>query len=94
MPFMDFLGDLQCRSALFNTIYYLGTEDAYGYSWGFKGTHSDHYMAIIRKENLQPAGSLIAMLRCRAADMISFQKSCRWLLTFATDPGHQKSFQI
>lgn len=72
------------------SLNYLGTEDVYGYSWGFKGTHSDHYMAIIRKENLQPVGSLIAMLRCRADDMISFQKSCRWLLTFATDPGPQK----
>lgn len=67
------------------TLNYLGTEDVYGYSWGYKQTHSDGYAAILKKEDLNP-GSRIAVLRCRANDAISFRKSCRWVLTFAHDP--------
>lgn len=72
------------------TLNYLGSEDVYGYSWGYKGTHSDNYAAIIRQEELQPAGSRIAVLRCRTNDAISFQQSCKWILTFTKDPTHQK----
>jgi len=68
------------------TLNYLGTEDVYGYSWGYGLPHSDGQAAILKKEDLNP-GSRIAVLRCRANDAISFQKSCRWLLTFAHDPS-------
>lgn len=67
------------------TLNYLGTEDVYGYSWGFKGTHSDNWAAIIRQEDLQPTGSRIAVLRCRKNDAISFRESCKWKLTFLKD---------
>jgi len=67
------------------TLNYLGTEDVYGYSWGYKGTHSDNWAAIIRQEDLQPTGSRIAVLRCRTNDAISFRKSCKWILTFLKD---------
>ena len=70
------------------TLNYLGTEDVYGYSWGYKQTHSDGMVAILKKEDLNP-GSRIAVLRCRANDAISFQKSCRWVLTFEHDPVHR-----
>ena len=70
------------------TLNYLGTEDVYGYSWGYQATHSDGYAAILKKEDLKP-GSRIAVLRCRAADAISFRKSCRWVLTFEHDPCHR-----
>ena len=72
------------------TLNYLGTEDVYGYSWGYKGTHSDGRSVILRQENLKPEGSRIAVLRCRTDDAISFKKSCRWVLTFSNDPTHQK----
>ena len=76
------------------TLNYLGTEDVYGYSWGFKGIQSDNWSAIIRQEELQPAGSLIAVLRCRTADAISFRQSCKWIMTFAHDPEAQKQLGV
>ena len=75
------------------TLNYLGTEDVYGYSWGYKGTHSDNWAAIIRQEDLQPTGSRIAVLRCRINDVISFRKSCRWILTFLNDKYHLDKFR-
>jgi hypothetical protein len=67
------------------TLNYLGSEDLYGHSWGFKETNSDGYAAILRRENLQPKGALIAALRCRTSDAISFAKSCRWIITWEND---------
>jgi hypothetical protein len=55
----------------------LGTEDFYGHSWGFTGPQSDGYVAIIRQETLPGGGGLVALLRCRALDRISFDLSCR-----------------
>ena len=55
----------------------LGTEDFYGHSWGFTGLQSDNYCAIVRQENLPSGGGLVAMLRCRALDRVSFDRSCR-----------------
>jgi hypothetical protein len=70
------------------TLNYLGSEDAYGYSWGFQhGVQSDGRCAIIKLEDLKPAGSRVAAIRCRTGDAIRFQKSCRWMLTFENDPG-------
>jgi hypothetical protein len=70
------------------TLNYLGSEDAYGYSWGFQhGVQSDGRCAIVKLEDLKPAGSRVAALRCRVEDAIRFQKSCRWVLTYANDPG-------
>ena len=68
------------------TLNYLGTEDVYGYSWGYKGIQSDNFAAIIKQEDLKPSGSRIAILRCRARDTISFRRSCKWILTYLTDP--------
>jgi len=68
------------------TLNYLGTEDVYGYSWGFLGAQSDGFGAIIKQEVVDPGGSRIALLRCRRDDTVSFKKSCRWVLTYAKDP--------
>lgn len=67
------------------TLNYMGTEDVYGYSWGYKGIQSDNWGAIIRNEDLQPTGARIAVLRCRTNDVISFRKSCRWIMTYLKD---------
>jgi hypothetical protein len=72
------------------TLNYMGSEDVYGFSWGYRAVQSDGQMAILRREELQPAGSRIAVLRCRTADAISFRQSCHWVLTFAHDPYHQQ----
>lgn len=73
------------------TLNYLGTEDVYGYSWGYKGIQSDNFAAIIKKEDLKPSGSRIAILRCRERDTISFRQSCKWVLTYLTDPWALKA---
>ncbi len=62
-------------------IEYLGTEDCYGYSWGMKGIQSDFYAAIIRIDHWK-SGGLFAMLRCRGADKINFETSCRWVINY------------
>lgn len=70
------------------TLNYLGSEDAYGYSWGFQhGVQSDGRSAIMKLDELKPAGSRTAALRCRTDDAIRFQKSCRWVLTYENDRG-------
>lgn len=73
------------------TLNYLGTEDVYGYSWGFKGIQSDNFAAIIKQEDLKPSGSRIAVLRCRERDTLSFKQSCKWVLTYLTDPSTIKT---
>jgi hypothetical protein len=67
------------------TLNHLGSEDLYGFSWGFHGIQSDGYGAIIKVENINPAGSRVAVLRCRKYDVIRFRNSCRWVLTYAND---------
>lgn len=93
-------GDLICESNQeiyldgdeLPTINYLGTEDAYGFSWGFRDIASDNYSAIVKREELKPSGRRIAVLRCRENDAISFRKSCKWMITYLTDPGTVKAF--
>ena len=41
----------------------------------------------VKLEDLKPAGSRVAAVRCRVDDAIRFQKSCRWVLTYENDPG-------
>ena len=85
---------------------YLGSEDLYGFSWGMGGgIQSDHYAAITRMERWK-SGGLFTMLRCRGADRIRFESSCRWVINYQQEffssltknPRHQttpkKSFPM
>lgn len=63
---------------------YLGVEDLYGFSWGFKQLHSDGYAAILRKEVLAP-GAQIAMLRCREEDAIRYMNGCRVVMDYTQE---------
>lgn len=85
---------------------YLGSEDLYGFSWGMGGgIQSDHYAAIIRMERWR-SGGLFTMLRCRGADRIRFDSSCRWVMNYQQEffssltknPRHQatpkRSFEM
>ena len=65
----------------------LGAEDFYGHSWGFPGTETDGYAAIVRAERTAKGGTLAAMVRTRDTDKISFRKSCRIRLTYKHDLG-------
>lgn len=60
---------------------YLGVEDLYGFSWGFRSEHSDGYAAILRKEDLAP-GARIGILRCREDDAIRYQSGCRAVMDY------------
>ena len=77
------------------SVEYLGTEDFYGYSYGFHETQSDRFSAIIRLDDLPSGGSRVGMLRCREADKISFTGGCVGILnytheTFAKMSGNDK----
>ena len=65
----------------------LGVEDFYGHSWGFGGLESDFYTAIIRYESTPRNGTLVALLRTRDTDRITFRKSCKIILTYKHDLG-------
>lgn len=81
------------------SIEYLGTEDVYGFSWGFKGIQSDNYCAILKREEISGSGARIALLRCRDNDVISFDESCKVLLNYQHDircpinPGVKNAFE-
>jgi hypothetical protein len=85
---------------------YLGSEDLYGFSWGMGGgIQSDHYAAITRMDRWK-SGGLFTMLRCRTADRIRFESTCRWVInyqqeffsTLTRNPRHQttpkRSFEM
>ncbi len=78
---------------------YLGTEDLYGFSWGMGGgIQSDQFAAITRMERWK-SGGLFTMLRCRGADRIRFESSCRWVINYqqeffsalSKNPRHQNT---
>lgn len=67
------------------TLEYLGTEDLYGFSWGFHGTQYDGRVAILKREELPQGGARIAILRTREADRILFRRSCRMVLNYQNE---------
>jgi hypothetical protein len=66
------------------TLEHLGTEDFYGFSWGFQDVQSDGFAAILKRQALG-GGARIAMLRTRTADRIRFERSCRLVLNYQHD---------
>ena len=67
------------------TLEHLGTEDFYGFSWGFKEVQSDHFVAILKHQELPGGGARIALLRTRDADRIRYRQSCRLVLNYLYD---------
>lgn len=59
------------------SLEYLGTEDYYGYSWGFHGIQSDGLSAITQQDVTPRGGALVGMLRCRERDAIRYDTQCR-----------------
>jgi len=64
---------------------HLGTEDLYGFSWGFQETQCDGYVAILKRQELPGGGARIALLRTRANDRIRFAQSCKLVLNYLHD---------
>lgn len=64
------------------TLEYLGTEDLYGFSWGFHGTQCDGRVAILKRDALPLGGARIAILRTRETDRILFRDSCRMVMSY------------
>jgi hypothetical protein len=73
---------------------YLGTEDFYGFSWGFKEVQSDFYVAILKRQDLSGGGARIALLRTRAGDRIQFQRSCKLVLNYTHDANCQINSRV
>ncbi len=71
------------------SIEYLGTEDFFGFSWGFSELQCDGHIAILQKKELQNGGVTISMLRTRENDKINFSKSCRLLLEYRHEINNQ-----
>jgi hypothetical protein len=70
------------------TVLSMGSEDLYGGSWGFLEKRGDGlYTSVLRNEEVGPAGSRVALLRCRSLDPISFKQSCKWILAWS-DVGY------
>ncbi len=67
------------------TLEYLGTEDFYGFSWGFHGTQCDGHVAILKRDDLPNGGARIAILRTRELDRITFQRSCKLVMNYACE---------
>ena len=67
------------------TLEHLGTEDFYGFSWGFQDVQSDGFAAILKRQELSGGGARIALLRTRTADRIRFNHSCRLVLNYQHD---------
>ena len=67
------------------SVEYLGTEDLYGFSYGFHSIQSDGYCAVIRLDDLPSGGSCVAMIRCRENDRICFSDGCVGVLTYEYD---------
>lgn len=61
---------------------YLGTEDFYGFSWGFEQPECDGTCAILRKEATPNGGAVIGLARMRTTDAISFRSGCRYVFTY------------
>lgn len=67
------------------SLEYLGTEDAYGHSWGLSSSSSDGYSALTGVCHPKEDWTEISMLRCRTEDSIGFQKSLKVLLDYSQD---------
>ena len=68
------------------SLEYLGTEDAYGHSWGLGGVGStDFYSALTEASRPRENWTQITMLRCRTEDAIGFTRSLRLLLDYTQE---------
>lgn len=67
------------------SIEYLGTEDAYGHSWGLGPVSGDGYALLSGVCHPEEGVTEVSMLRCRTEDSISFARSLRLLLDYSQD---------
>jgi hypothetical protein len=67
------------------TLEHLGTEDLYGFSWGFQDVQCDGRVAVLKRQDLPSGGARIALLRDRDDDRLRFERSCRLVLNYQHD---------
>ncbi|MCZ7545506.1 MAG: DUF2961 domain-containing protein [Anaerolineae bacterium] len=73
------------------TVDYLGTEDSFGFSWGFRQPYSGPYNGM---NYIQPAEpSLLSVYRFRRANPIRFNKSLDWRVNWAHEWTSDAAFQ-
>jgi hypothetical protein len=68
---------------------HLGTEDFYGFSWGFQDVQSDGVVAILKRQELAGGGARIALLRTRTTDRLRFEHACRLVLNYQYDARNE-----
>ena len=66
---------------------YLGTEDSFGFSWGFQEPHCGLYNGINFVQNKAP--SMLSIYRFRHANLLRFSKSLDWRIDWTHEfPDH------
>ena len=64
---------------------YLGSEGAYGVSWGFRETHPGLYAAIMKRQESPAGGARITLFRNKVMDRIDLRRSCKLVLIYRHD---------
>lgn len=73
------------------TIDYLGTEDSFGFSWGFNKVHSGPYNGMNYVTGGVP--SLLSIYRFYGANVIRFNKSLDWRINWSNEWTGNDDFQ-
>jgi hypothetical protein len=73
------------------TIDYLGTEDSFGFSWGFRDVYSGPYGGMNYIQTSKP--SLLSIYRLRESNPIRFNQSLDWRINWAYEWTRNADFQ-
>jgi hypothetical protein len=73
------------------TVDYLGTEDSFGFSWGFRATYAGPFGGMNYIHNSQP--SLLSIYRFRKNNTIRFQNSLDWRINWSYEWTKNTDFQ-
>src|SRR5581483_5262011 len=73
------------------TVDYLGTEDSFSFSWGFRDVYSGPYGGMNYIQNAEP--SLLSIYRFHAANPIRFQRSVDWRINWSYEWARNSEFQ-
>lgn len=73
------------------TIDYLGSEDSFGFSWGFRKTHGGLYNGMNYMRTFDPA--LLSIYRFHGANAIRFNHSLDWRINWSYEWARNVEFQ-
>lgn len=73
------------------SIDYLGTEDSFGFSWGFRKTHGGLYNGMNYMHPSAP--SLLSIYRFKGSNAIRFNRSLEWRVNWSYEWTKNEAFQ-